>query len=105
MRFTTDQYDQAIQALRDAKEQLQPDGRHCAVCGDDGHQAFECGHNPLLAMAMCQQIATQSGDLHETLHFLAGYNQAFGVQLGPRRIVVPDPAPVTLTDAGSHEEV
>lgn len=41
-------YDEAIEALQLAKSQLAPDGDNCAVCGDSGHQAFECGHNPLL---------------------------------------------------------
>lgn len=89
MRFTAQQYDAGIRALTDAKHQLEPDGRCCAVCGDTGHMAFECGHNPLVAMALCEQIAAQSDALHETLHELAGYRQTFGVQLGPARVVVP----------------
>jgi hypothetical protein len=92
MRFTAGQYDQAIEALQLAKRQLEPDGNHCSVCGDNGHQAMECGHNPLVAVAMCQRIADQSEELHQTLHTLAGYQQAFGVQIGPRRIVMPEEA-------------
>jgi hypothetical protein len=89
MRFTVYQYDQAIEHLRLAKQQLAPDGAPCAVCGDSGHMAYECGHNPLVAVAMCKGIVEQSCALHETLHMLAGYDQAFGVQLGPARVIVP----------------
>lgn len=89
MRFTAYQYDKAIEALQDAKKQLEPDGGYCAVCGDSGHMAYECGHNPLVAVAMCKGIADGSEKLHEMLHTLAGWDQAFGVQLGPARVVVP----------------
>lgn len=88
MRFTKDQYERAIDAMTAAKEQLEADGRNCAVCGDSGHQAFECGHNPLVAVAMCNQIVTESEKLHESLHLLGGWEQAFGVQLGPAHIVL-----------------
>ncbi len=57
MRFTIAQYDAAIRALTEAREQLEPDGRCCTCCGDGGHQAFECGHNPLVAMEICTGIA------------------------------------------------
>ena len=35
---------------------------------------------------MCKNIADKSDMLHE---ILAGYNQAFGIQLGPTRIIIP----------------
>lgn len=89
MRFSTIQYDTAIQALEEAKKQLKPDGNPCTVCGDGGHMAFECGHNPLVAVEICHVIAEKSEQLHETLHWLAGHDQAFGVQLGPRRVIAP----------------
>jgi hypothetical protein len=89
MRFTVFQYDQAIQALQDAKKQLEADGNECSVCGDSGHMAFECGHNPLVAVAICRTVAKQSDALHETLHYLAGFDSAFGVQLGPAKAVLP----------------
>lgn len=91
MRFTAEQYDTAIQALTDAKKQLEADGRECPICGDSSHMAYECGFNPLVAVAICVSVADQSNELHETLHYLAGYDQAFGVQLGPRRVVAPLP--------------
>jgi len=47
-RITAGDYDEAIQALREAKQQLKPDGDNCRVCGDSGHQAWECHHNPLV---------------------------------------------------------
>jgi len=90
MRFTTQQYDKAIQALIEGKEQLNPDGKCCSICGDSGHMAWECGHNPLLAMEMCSVIAKSSNELHEHLHYLAGHDWMFGVQHGPAAIVPPD---------------
>src|SRR5580700_3175367 len=89
MRFTAYQYDQAIEYLRLAKEQLETDGHCCSVCGDSGHMAYQCGFNPLVAVAMCKEITDGAETLHEILHSLAGHNQAFGVQLGPARVIVP----------------
>lgn len=89
MRFTNRQYDEAIAALEGAKSQLEPDGNSCAVCGDSGHMAMECGHNPLVAMWMCEQLTHKAYELHETLHQLAGFNFHMGVQLGPARVVLP----------------
>lgn len=89
MRFTAYQYDKAIEALQDAKKQLEPDGHCCSVCGDSGHMAFECGFNPLVAVAMCKGMAETAETFHEMIHRLAGYEQAFGVQLGPARVIVP----------------
>ena len=94
MRFTSQQYDKAIASLSDAKRQLEADGACCAVCGDSGHMAFECGHNPLVAVAMCQRITSDAQQLHDALHVLSGYEFAFGVQLGPARIVEPVDNPV-----------
>lgn len=68
MRFTASQYDQAIAALRDGRDQLAPDGFCCHICHDTGHQAWECGHSPLLAMATCENVATQAMALHDRLH-------------------------------------
>lgn len=117
MRFSRAQYENAIDALRDAMEQLKPDGRCCVICHDSGHQAWECGHNPLVAMAICEAIAKSSGELHdqlhaiedrmdsenvddelagwredahEHLHMLAGHNSHMGVGIGPARVVLPD---------------
>jgi hypothetical protein len=89
MRFTAEMYDRAIENLALAKQQLEPDGNPCSVCSDSGHMAFECGHNPLVAVAFCRTIAETSEALHEQLHWLAGLDQAFGVQLGPARVVAP----------------
>lgn len=52
MRFTTTQYNTAIQALWDGSCQLEPDGQNCSICSDTDHQAWECHHNPLLAMEL-----------------------------------------------------
>ena len=88
MRFTAEQYDKAIADLELAKAQLEPDGNCCAVCGS-GHMAWDCGHNPLVAVALCQRIAAESEALHETLHYLAGHDSAFGVQVGPAKVILP----------------
>jgi hypothetical protein len=87
MRFTSEQYEVAIQDLQSGRHQLEPDGRNCTICGDSGHQAWECGRNPLLAIAMCRQIADNASVLHDTLHSLSGYDFRFGVQQGPAAIV------------------
>lgn len=103
VRFTKDQYDSAIQHLKDASEQLAPDGRNCTVCGDGGHQAFECGHNPLVAMLMCKHIAGASQVLHEHLHYLAGYDMYMGHQRGPANVVLPmSPEEVAHILAGTN---
>lgn len=91
MRFTKEQYEAAITALRESSEQLEPDGRCCTCCGSDGHQAFECGHNPLVAMALCRHIAQGADQLHDTLHWLAGYDTRMGEMVGPRKVVLPQP--------------
>lgn len=93
MRFTKHQYEQAIESLKLGMDQLEPNGRDCSICSDSGHMAFECGMNPLVAVVMCQNIAQNSSKLHDDLHLLSGYEQSFGVQLGPARIIVPDEEP------------
>lgn len=115
MRFTREQYEAAIANLQDAMVQLVPEARCCAVCGDSGHLAYECGHNPLVAMAICKDIATNAETLHEEahafeaahdvdpdgpvqamlnklhshLHRLAGWDSHMGVRIGPGRVVLP----------------
>ena len=91
MRFTEKQYEQAIQNLQLAKTQLIPDRQNCAICEDSGHMAWECGHNSLLAMALCNDVADSSEQLHEALHKLAGYDSVFGMMVGPAAIHHPQP--------------
>lgn len=69
-RFTDEQYAKAIAHLQDARTQLEPNGHGCHCCGDSGHQAFECGHNPLVAMAMCKGIVDRATALHDIIHAL-----------------------------------
>lgn len=90
MRFTRQQYEKAIVSLQDAMQQLEPDGHICACCGDSGHQAFECGFNPLVAMAICRDIAKQSEQLHDTLHFLSGCDFRMGQMIGPAAVHPPE---------------
>jgi hypothetical protein len=93
VRFTAEQYDAAIQALQDGKTQLAPDGDPCHICHGGGHQAWECGFNPLYAMSLCETLADQSDDLHTTLHYLAGFDRRMGEREGPAKVVCPEPAP------------
>ena len=117
MRFTAAQYDAAIEALTTAKGQLAPDGQCCHICGDSGHMAWECGHNPLFAMGVCEDLVASAikthkqvhaveekmndsdqsealadwhEEAHELLHYLAGYDSHFGRQVGPARVMLPD---------------
>lgn len=117
MRFGVHQYDAVTDAIRDARGQLKPDGTSCHVCHDTGHQAWECGHNPLLAMALCEAtekratemhdrlhaieeamndsdqsetLAAWRDDAHEFLHWLSGSCSYMGVQMGPARVALPE---------------
>lgn len=116
MRFTAAQYDAAIEALVAAKGQLVPDVQCCRICHDTDHQAWECGHNPLYAMHVCENLAADSlkaherlhaieekmnvadqpaalvdwrEDVHTLLHYLAGYDHWMGRRVGPARVVLP----------------
>ena len=40
-------YHKAIATLNAGLKQLEPDGNNCSICGDSGHQAWGCHHNPL----------------------------------------------------------
>ena len=55
-RFTWAEYAEAVAALFDGATQLEPDRQSCAVCGDTGHQAWECHHNPLAMMREAQRL-------------------------------------------------
>lgn len=103
--MTTEQYDKAIRALCDASTQLEPDGKGCACCRGSGHQAFECGFNPLIAMALCHTMAQDARELHQQLHdgmvldpmarlheivhYVAGYDSRMVEQVGPAKIRMP----------------
>ena len=66
-RLAARDYEEAIQALRDAVTQLKPDGRnvlHCAICWDNDHQAAGCHHNPLV---MARRYASAS-DVWKCFH-------------------------------------
>lgn len=72
MRFTREQYEKAQGDIADAMGQIEPNGHGCHVCGDSGHVAYECGSNPLFAMATCKAIAARARELHDELHALEG---------------------------------
>lgn len=88
MRFTAKQYDDAIEALKSAKKQLiegtQDEG--CEVCGGNCHPDY-CGFNPLYAQYLCNLMAEQSHQLHDTLHRMGGFETYMGEQVGIARIV------------------
>lgn len=44
--ITRKDYDEAIEALQQARDQV--DGYGCGVCGDSGHTPETCHHNPLI---------------------------------------------------------
>ncbi len=120
MSFTIAQYDAAIEALVAAKEQLVSDGQCCRICHDTEHQAWECGHNPLYAMRVCDALVIPSlrlheqlhaieekmdsadqtealaewrEDIHTFLHYVAGFDAVRGRQIGPARVLfVPEEA-------------
>ncbi len=49
---TKEEYEKAIENIKLAMTQLEPDIRNCVVCGDGGHSACECHHNPVHAMQL-----------------------------------------------------
>lgn len=120
MRFTKKQYEEAVKNLQYGINQLdnREGGGYCDICGGE-HYAWECGHNPLLAMSMCGGAKEAGRELHDEihklendrdeeveytpwpaelqdkihhlLHWLAG--ECFGMgmeQKGPARIVMPE---------------
>lgn len=58
-RPTLGDYDEVIKDLEAARTQVEPDGRDCAVCGDSGHQAWECHHNPLVLARRAKRAETE----------------------------------------------
>jgi hypothetical protein len=57
--LTLADYNEAIEALQDAKQQMEPDGENCRVCGDSGHQAWQCHHNPLVMARRAAKSQTE----------------------------------------------
>lgn len=94
MRYTAAQYDEAIANLNLAKTQLEPDGHCCAICGDSGHQAWECAWNPLRAMEAARRTHRAANDLHEALHQLCGF---YGSPLNT-------PALAAIVPQGEHDD-
>lgn len=52
-------YDEAIEALQDAKKQPLYLSRCCTVCHDTGHTAEHCHHNPLIMARRAARVARQ----------------------------------------------
>lgn len=67
-RPTIEDYNKLIGLLVEGREQIQPDGDPCRVCGDNGHQAFECHHNPAFVMKWKESLEEAASKLHDTLH-------------------------------------
>lgn len=75
MAFTQEDYKDAIEALTRASTQLAPDGLCCAVCGDNGHQAWECYQNPLVILNRYKKVEAVADEWHEQLHIVLGYDR------------------------------
>lgn len=58
VRLTHDDYAVAMDAIMAGMGQLEPDGKPCAICGDSGHQAWECHHNPVAVMKEAAKLQT-----------------------------------------------
>lgn len=58
-RITHEDYEEAIESLRAARTQLEPDGNNCTVCHDSSHQAWECRHNPLVMARVAAKKETE----------------------------------------------
>lgn len=91
-KYTIKQYDEAIKALQLARQQKidETTGEGCSICGGNCHPDM-CGFNPLYAMDICSRIASQSHDLHESLHQLSGFQTWMGETVGPAKVVIPKP--------------
>lgn len=68
MSTEPDVYKMTIKDLRRAMTQLKPDGNPCVLCRDCAHYAFECDHNPLVAMLRWAGFRDQVSVLHAALH-------------------------------------
>ncbi|MFA0809488.1 hypothetical protein [Microbulbifer epialgicus] len=90
MKFTVEQYDTAISALQEAKKQLieGTQDKGCGICGDCCHPD-SCGHNPLYAQYLCNLVSDQSKELHNTLHYLGGFDRFMGESVGVARVIKP----------------
>jgi len=62
--ITMQEYGEAVEAITNAQEQMIPDGRNCMVCGDSGHQAWECHHNPIVMMRRARTTETEFRCFH-----------------------------------------
>lgn len=62
------EYEEVLRDLQYALSQPKPDGRGCVVCHDSGHQAFECGHNPVVQRRRLALLAEAAGEIHDWLH-------------------------------------
>lgn len=89
---TIEDYDKAIEALQEARKQLfdGTQGEGCGVCGG-ACWPDHCGHNPMYAVLLCKKIADESVELHNALHYLAGFRTLMGEQVGPASICIYEP--------------
>lgn len=68
IRPTVEDYNKLIGILVEGREQLAPDGDPCRCCGDNGHQAFECHHNPAYVMKWKEDLEGYANKLHDAMH-------------------------------------
>lgn len=113
--FTPTQYDKVLRDIMDARKQ--DVGGYCTICEDSDHTAETCGWNPLVALAICRHVAREAHELHDLfhcygdenttpeisgefiqrmhrfLHYLAGFDQHVGEQVGPAKVIPPSDEP------------
>jgi len=63
VQISLDKYAKATLSIIRAETQLEPDGNNCAVCGDSGHQAWECHHNPVAMMLWAERLDKILGEV------------------------------------------
>lgn len=88
--FTVQQYDEAIESLKIARQQLLSGNQSsgCGVCGGNCHPD-QCGRNPLYAMKLCADVDKMTRDLHDQLHHIA-LRTHMGEAVGFSRVILPE---------------
>jgi len=91
MEITVAHYDKAIEHLQLARQQKidGTESQGCSVCGGCCHPD-QCGHNPMYAVVLCQRMAEESRALHDSLHYIAGFNTLMGEQVGPASVILSE---------------
>lgn len=88
--FTINQYNQAIENLKLARQQLveNTQSKGCSICGGNCHPD-QCGRNPLYAMMLCVNIDQMTRNLHDQLHHII-LRTHMGEAVGFNSIILPE---------------